>query len=194
MLKQKLKQKIKDIVLENGSKLVNDMISSNENKGQSSQVVEPEVVDNRYENDEQFEAGIKKSLSKTGAKFTKGNPKEIINAFSDLIKLVGEVQKFEEVQITKRTEINAKRDIIVKQIETEKEYILTYLNKSFDERENNFKKLFSILDDAVAKNNMQQLALTLDSITELATSSPFKDLTDIGKIRENLKKKIEWDI
>ncbi|NLG10097.1 MAG: hypothetical protein GX562_00990 [Coriobacteriaceae bacterium] len=56
---------------------------------------------------------------------------------------------------------------------------MMYLDKSFDERKENFHALFSVVDDALEKNNMQQLAMSLESIIKLAEASPFKDLETI---------------
>ncbi|MBK9248793.1 MAG: hypothetical protein IPM69_11915 [Ignavibacteria bacterium] len=57
-----------------------------------------------------------------------------------------------------------------------------YLEKTFDERKDIFKQQFKVVDDALAKGNIQQLALGLDSINKLATSSPFKDLASIENV------------
>jgi hypothetical protein len=57
--------------------------------------------------------------------------------------------------------------------------VMTYLDKSFDERRENFQKLFSVVDDALEKDNMQELAMSLEGIIKLAESSPFKDLQTI---------------
>ena len=63
---------------------------------------------------------------------------------------------------------------------------MAYLDKSFDERAHNFRTLFSVVDSAVASGNNQQLALVLNSITELAKSSPFKNLANLNNVRAAL--------
>ncbi|MEH1932842.1 MAG: hypothetical protein V7L14_03750 [Nostoc sp.] len=40
--------------------------------------------------------------------------------------------------------------------------------------------------DAIASGNNDQLALTLNSITEIAKSSPFKDLANLASVRAAL--------
>jgi len=107
------------------------------------------------------------------------NSGDVAAAVKDLILMAGEVRKFEEAQITVRTDIAAGRDVALANIEVQKAALMMYLDKSFDERKENFHALFSLVDDALEKNNMQQLAMSLESIIKLAESSPFKDLETI---------------
>jgi hypothetical protein len=63
---------------------------------------------------------------------------------------------------------------------------MAYLDRSFDERAENFRALFSVVDQALASGNNDQLALTLNSITEVAKSSPFKDLANLASFQAAL--------
>ena len=90
-----------------------------------------------------------------------------------------ETVKFCEEQETKREEIRAQRDREIEIIRAQKEMIMTYLEKTFDERRMIFNKQFEILDNAVSKGDTELLATTLDSINQLATSSPFKSLLEL---------------
>ena len=63
---------------------------------------------------------------------------------------------------------------------------MAYLDRSFDERAENFRALFSVVDKAIASGNNEQLALTLNSITEIAKSSPFKELANLASVRAAL--------
>jgi hydroxyethylthiazole kinase-like sugar kinase family protein len=58
--------------------------------------------------------------------------------------------------------------------------------RSFDERAENFRALFSVVDSAIASGNNELLALALNSITEIAKSSPFKDLANLTSVRAAL--------
>lgn len=122
------------------------------------------------------------------------NSADVANAVKDLILMAGEVRKFEEAQITVRTDIAAQRDIALANIEVQKAALMTYLDKSFDERKENFDRLFSVVDDALEKDNMQELALGLESIIKLADSSPFKNLESIEATASALANPDhEWD-
>ena len=119
---------------------------------------------------------------------------DVVGAVKDLILMAGEVRKFEEAQITVRTDIAARRDIAIANIKAQEAALLAYLEKSFDERRDNFQALFSIVDDALEKDNMQALALSLESIIKLADSSPFKDLQSIEATATALTNPDhEWD-
>jgi hypothetical protein len=104
---------------------------------------------------------------------------DVLGAMKDLIAEAGEVRKFEEVQQTQRADIAARRDIAIANIEAQRAAIQTYLDKSFDERKENFSKLFAVIDHALATNNMQELAISLQGVLTLAQSSPFKDLETV---------------
>lgn len=107
------------------------------------------------------------------------DPMQVVIAVKEIVLMAGEVRKFEEAQVTVRVGIAAERDVALARIEAQKAALLTYLEKSFDERRENFQALFRVVDEALANDNMQALALGLKSVIELADSSPFKDLATI---------------
>jgi hypothetical protein len=148
----------------------------------------------KYEDGDKFEENLRGDLKGVISSLAAANPEEAATAVNNMLAMAAEVTKFTEAQKTKRKEIEAKRDIIVKKIESQKEIILVYLEKSFDERRDNFTKLFTVVDSAIANNNMQQLALGLDSINKLASSSPFKALASLESTKLALEdKNQEWD-
>ena len=156
------------------------------------EVIEPEVVDiSKYEDGDAFEAQFHQELQDMSKDLT---PEKMLVFVGRLTKMTFEVQKFCEVQETKRTLINAQREIMVKKIQAQKEVMLVYLEKSFDERKKNFAKLFSLVDEAMVHNNDRQLDLALRSINMLAASSPFKALRSVEETQKALEdKNHEWD-
>jgi hypothetical protein len=154
-----------------------------------------EVMEEVYLDADAFEENLRGNLKGMVSSLAAANPAEAKEVLNSFVTMAGEVTKFTEVQKTKRKEIEAKRDILVNKIQSQKEIILAYLEKSFDERKENFAKLFSIVDSAIVNNNMHQLAMGLDSINKLADSSPFKALASIESTRLALEdKNHEWDI
>ncbi len=143
-----------------------------------------------------FEDSVRGKLSKKAAMtLANFNPVEVMALVNTLVNTVGDVMKFTEYQETERTKIRAKRDLEVKRIQSQKEIILAYLKMSFDERSENFKRLFSIVDAAIANGNTEQLAMGLDSINRLAAESPFKALANINNVKLALEDKDhEWDV
>ncbi|PZO13706.1 MAG: hypothetical protein DCF25_15760 [Leptolyngbya foveolarum] len=63
---------------------------------------------------------------------------------------------------------------------------LAFLDASFDERERNFVRLFNVIDKAMVSGDAQQVALILNQITDLAKSSPFKELQNLSKVQTAL--------
>lgn len=134
----------------------------------------------------QFEENLHQGLNGLVTGLAAGNPAEALEALNNLVTMAGDVSKFTEVQKTKRKDIEAQRDAYVEKIRAQKEIMIVYLEKSFDERKSNFTKLFEVVDHAIATNNMQQLSMGLESINNLAASSPFKDLASIESTQKAL--------
>lgn len=151
-------------------------------------------ADEKYRDGDGFEKNLHQNLEYLATNAIT-NQAEALIVLKELSAMAVEVEKFSEVQKTKRKEIEAQRDAYITKISAQKEVMLAYLDKTFDERRINFEKLFQVVDSALANNNMQQLALSLDSINNLATSSPFKDLASIEGTKNALEDKNHiWDI
>jgi hypothetical protein len=91
-----------------------------------------------------------------------------------------------EQEQTKRREIEAWEKTTLAEIKAKRDVLITYLEHSFDERSENFRQLFQIVDSSISTGNNEQLVLALHSITELAKSSPFKALADLSSVRAAL--------
>jgi hypothetical protein len=120
--------------------------------------------------------------------FTKGaeaftSPFECLR---DIVTAYTEYKKVAEQERTNRCEIDAWEKTTIAQINAQRDLLIEYLDCSFDERAKNFRSLFSVVDRAMATGNNEQLALALDSITQLAKSSPFKELAQLASVRAAL--------
>ncbi len=73
-----------------------------------------------------------------------------------------------EQEQTKRRAIEAFEKEAIAKIEAQKEFLITYLNRSFDERAKNFATLFIVVDRALAIGDNEQLTFALSSITAIA--------------------------
>lgn len=111
----------------------------------------------------------------------------VSNAFNEVTQAYLECKRIIETETTKRREIEAWEKTKIAEIQAQKDLLIEYLEQSFDERSQNFKSLFQLADQALANGDNQQLALTLDSILNLAKASPFKDLADLSKVKKALK-------
>lgn len=104
---------------------------------------------------------------------------QIVSAYTEY-KIIAEQEQ------TKRQDIEAWEKVAIAKIHAQRDLLIAYLNRSFDERAENFRALFNVVDRAMAAGNNEQLALTLHSITELAKSSPFKELANLAFVRAAL--------
>ena len=111
------------------------------------------------------------------------NPAECLH---QMVSAYTEYKIIAEQEQTKRREIEAWEKETITKINAQRELLMAYLDRSFDERAENFRALFAVVDNAIASGNNEQLALTLNSITEIAKSSPFKDLANLASVRAAL--------
>ncbi|MFH7024746.1 MAG: hypothetical protein ACHBN1_04925 [Heteroscytonema crispum UTEX LB 1556] len=104
---------------------------------------------------------------------------QVVSAYTEY-KIIAEQEK------TKRRDIDAWEKTTIAQINAQRELLMAYLDRSFDERAENFRALFAVVDSAIASGNNDQLALTLNLIAEIAKSSPFKELSNLASVRAAL--------
>jgi len=105
--------------------------------------------------------------------------RQMVAAYTDYMKVA-------ESEQTKRREIDAWEKTTLAEINAKRSFLIGYLERSFDERAENFRALFKVVDNAMASNNNEQLALALHSITEIAKSSPFKELANLASVQAAL--------
>ena len=111
------------------------------------------------------------------------NPAE---SLEQMVSAYTEYLTIAELEKTKRRDIEAWEKEAITRINAQRELVITYLDRSFDERAENFRALFGVDDNALLSGDNEQLALALNSITEIAKSSPFKDLANLNSVRAAL--------
>lgn len=135
----------------------------------------------------------KKGLADLGAKACGqigGNALAAIDPDVALNTIITSYLEYKQVvaqEKTKREQIRAWRDVELERIRAQEELFLTYLDRVFDERRANFAKFFEVLDHAIETENVGVITATLDSITTLAKTSPFKDIATVVQVREALE-------
>lgn len=122
------------------------------------------------------------------------NPMEVATAIDSLIRQANETIQFCEEQKTIRTKIRAQSEVEISRINAMADMVRDYLTRSFDERSEIFDSYFSVLDQALKDGDNTLVAQTLQSINSLAASNPFKNLTNVNKVTEQLIAGTEWDI
>ena len=114
---------------------------------------------------------------------------EVVNPAECLQQMVSaytEYMKVAQQEQTKRREIDTWEQTTIAKISAQRNLLMAYLDRSFDERAENFRSLFCVVDQALTAGNNEQLALALNSITEIAKSSPFKELANLASVRAAL--------
>ena len=106
-------------------------------------------------------------------------------------KWVTEVQR----GMTERAEIGAWEQVQTDKIRAQRDVLLKALDLTFDERRENFRRLFDGLDAAMEADDAAQASSFLESITDLAKESPFKDLANVEIIAADLKRPDKtWEV
>ena len=122
------------------------------------------------------------------------DPEQALNTLNNLYNRYAMLEEVREVNRTERERIKANKKVALAQIEATKAVLMDYLNRSFDERTSIFKKDFEAIDAAIANNNMEALALMLQSVNMLAAQSPFKSLVDLAQVKQNFLTNDEVEI
>ena len=125
---------------------------------------------------------------------TSGSPLDADLALKQVIDAAQHYLETREREMTKRAQISAREATALAEIAAKERIFLTYLNRSFDERERNFAELFQALDKAMSSGT-GDVAHILGAITTLAAKSPFADLSDLELVKHALSDpEHEWQV
>ncbi|MEP0760890.1 hypothetical protein [Coleofasciculus sp. FACHB-T130] len=113
-------------------------------------------------------------------------PQIVSECLQKIVSGYTEYKIIAEQEQTKRCEIEAWEKETIANINAQRDVLMAYLDRSFDERAENFRALFGVVDLAITTGNNEQLALALNSITEIAKSSPFKDIANLASVKAAL--------
>lgn len=109
----------------------------------------------------------------------KPSPAMVVDTFRLVMASANEWVTVVAQERTKRQEITSWEKSQLEIIQVQRDFLLTALDKTFDERRENFRRLFDNLDVALAsdrEDSAAHVAELLEAITDLAKTSPFKDL------------------
>mgnify|MGYP000240227662 CR=1 FL=1 len=93
------------------------------------------------------------------------NPAQCLN---EVVQAWTEYLKIAEEEKTKRRDIEAWEKVTLAEIKAKRDFLVGYLEHSFDERAKNFQSLFQTVDQAMLSGDNQQLGLALHTIVELS--------------------------
>lgn len=109
----------------------------------------------------------------------KPGPAMVADTFNLVLASANEWVKIVAQEKVRREEIRVWEQSQLEVIHLQRDFLLTALDKTFDERRENFRRLFDSLDAALAserEDSGAQVSEILTAITDLAQTSPFKDL------------------
>lgn len=125
-----------------------------------------------------------------GTAYDAGKTAQMLDLGNVLLKMLGAADQWVKVvqeESTRREEIRAWETTEREQIIAQRDVLLRGLELTNDERRDTFRRLFDNLDVAMHKDDAATAANLLDSITELAKTSPFKDLANVEFVANELK-------
>ena len=106
--------------------------------------------------------------------------------FQEVVQAYTEYRIIAEEEKTKRRHIKAWEKTTLAEIAAKRDFVISYLDRSFDERAQNFQLLFDQVDQAISRGDNQQLGLLLTTITEIAKTSPFQELSNLATVKAAL--------
>lgn len=116
----------------------------------------------------------------------KSNPVTLgVDQLKELSFVILEWQKVCEQEKTNRIKINAARDVAIEKIRSNKDLMLCYFDHTFNERASTLQSLFHVLDNGLAKNQLEVVDKSLGAILGVMQNSP---LGELRKFEEKLLK------
>ncbi|MTB87053.1 hypothetical protein H9L21_08200 [Aeromicrobium senzhongii] len=107
--------------------------------------------------------------------------------FSQVVDAADAWVKVVQEESTRREEVRAWEGVERERIVAKRDVLLRGLELAHDERRENFRQLFENLDLAMRKDDAATAASLLESITDLAKVSPFKDIGNVDHVVNELK-------
>lgn len=105
-------------------------------------------------------------------------PMSLISGVRIVTEAVRDYHVVRQQEQTKREEIASQTAVRLRELDLSRELLSQYLDRSFDERRDNFLRLFDALDRAQAQGDQVSMSAALDGILTLAKSSPFMGLAE----------------
>lgn len=119
------------------------------------------------------------SIPRTAAILPKPSPAMVVDTFNLVIASANKWVQVVAEEKTRREEIRVWEQSQLEIIHVQRDFLLKALDRTFDERRENFRRLFDNLDSALASDQEDagvRVSDLLSAITDLAQTSPFKDL------------------
>lgn len=110
----------------------------------------------------------------------------VANALTTVYRKTLETMAYCEEQQTARKIIETRSNETIAQINAQRDFLMEYLNRTFDERKYQFDHYFKALDKAIEANSIEMMSMCLQNINNLALSSPFRPLLEAQRYYREL--------
>lgn len=128
------------------------------------------------------------SFSKRRAAVSKAIPVvDLGRVLSQMVDAADQWVKVVQEETTRREEIRSWEATERERIAAQRDVLMRGLELAHDERRENFRRLFDGLDTAMSDDDAVTAANLLESITELAKTSPFAELANVQFVVNELK-------
>lgn len=111
-------------------------------------------------------------IAKTGGTVVAAPVLQATSSATDLFNTYMEYKKTREIEKTKRRQIDADRDVRLSAIREQANILKLLIDNTFSERERNFNKYFSLLEDGFDSDDDKKINAALAMIVEQTKTSP----------------------
>ena len=105
---------------------------------------------------------------------------ELVTTFNNLL----DVYKQDNIIKKEITSIEAKKELLIKDMTLKYELYHKVFDKVFDERGLAIEKSFDIIDKGLADNDKEMISMGLKSLSTVVASSPFGNLSELSGLLE----------
>ncbi|MBP0000316.1 MAG: hypothetical protein J7641_15195 [Cyanobacteria bacterium SID2] len=98
--------------------------------------------------------------------------------FNELMSAYTEYLELADLERGQHDDFKAREPVISAKIKAKRDVWMDYLDRSANPRQGNFRRLFEVVDIAIASRDKAKLVLALHSITRLAQYSFWSELDD----------------
>jgi hypothetical protein len=111
------------------------------------------------------------------------SPQNALSAFENIMKYKAEIAKSES-EIKK---LDVTQNVMLTEIDKKYELYHKIFNSIFSERRETIDKYFEIIDLGIKQNNNELINAGLTNLCNVVSSSPFSNLSELGKLIESGK-------
>lgn len=109
-----------------------------------------------------------------------------LNALRQVVDAVQECVSIHATESTKQEHIRASRDTEIARIKAGETVLRDYFAHVFADRKNTIDQMFTRLDIALESGDPAVIKMVVDSVVDVAKSSPIADMGDLSQVRAAL--------